>query len=797
MPKAKNLLKCGVDCILNQGCRHPRMDMEGDPKTATILFVGEAPGQDEDKLGIPFVGEAGKLLRSTLATHKITNFCITNSVRCRPPKNRDPSAKELQSCKQYLLDDIASMPHLDLIVPLGRIALQTLLKSKSISQMSGKTIIGADGRTYLPVYHPAYILYNRNELKVFEEHIGRIPQAMTGSLIDYSDMGKYDVITTLEAWDALVDSIIDKGYCVYDIETTDKTPFRDDIRVRCIGFSVAPRTASVLPLDAAIWTDSQWDKIYKDLSMILMSNRIGKVGHNVKFDNLFMEQLLGIPVHNTIWDTKHSQFLLNENESNELKDMSWKYSKLGGYEKLLLAEPQVAEKERLYPYCATDCDLTHRIYLLHNKELSKELHYLMTNLMLPAMDALVKLELKGIRIDETKLNDCEIAVDKMINTLDIDIHKEKSIQDFESANGLFNPNSYLQVGEVLFKYEGLKSISLTKKTKRPSTSSEVLEQLATQSNLCRLLSELSLYTSMKSKMIKGLREYAYKGRIHTIYLQARTVTGRTASKTPNMQNVTKGEKDMVGIRDVFIADPGYILVEFDFNQHELRCMAEEAGDGILAKAVIGGDVHASTAQSIFDIPNNSTVSVDQRRAAKCLNFGLIYGITEHGIVNQLKCSELTAKMYIDRFFQTYTKTKQWMDATAAFARENGYVKSRTGRIRHFPIWNELDDKSVREGINMPVQSLASDILLYGMIAVSRLLAKKKSYICLEIHDSIVCNIHKDEMDLIPMIQDILTTACLKHIRFILPLKVDVKIGQSWGTLKRCGTSEEQEEDRGR
>jgi len=127
MPKVKNSLICGTDCTLKQGCKHPCIGLEGNPSTAEILFVGEAPGENEDKMGLSFVGQAGKLLRDTLATHKVTNFCIVNSVRCRPPSNRTPSAKEIQACKPFLLKDIANRPNLKLIFPLGNISLASLL----------------------------------------------------------------------------------------------------------------------------------------------------------------------------------------------------------------------------------------------------------------------------------------------------------------------------------------------------------------------------------------------------------------------------------------------------------------------------------------------------------------------------------------------------------------------------------------------------------------------------------------------------------------------------------------------
>jgi DNA polymerase-1 len=289
---------------------------------------------------------------------------------------------------------------------------------------------------------------------------------------------------------------------------------------------------------------------------------------------------------------------------------------------------------------------------------------------------------------------------------------------------------------------------------------------------------------MKNKMIKELREYTTQSsRIHTGYLLAKAKTGRTSSHHPNMQNVTKGEKDVVGIRNVFIADPDCILAEFDYSMHELRCMAEEAEDEALAKALASGDVHRATTASLLGIAPEAVTSDQRRNIGKVFNFSVIYGVTVWGLMRHLKCDKLQAQMYLDKFFGTYYKTKQWMDKTASFISNNGYVRSRTGRYRRFPIWDTMDEKQAREGINMPIQSLASDILLYSLIGLDRFLADKKSYLCLEIHDSIICNIHKDEMAIVPDIKHIMLNYWRTYIPFRLPLEVDIKMGSSWGEME--------------
>jgi DNA polymerase-1 len=413
----------------------------------------------------------------------------------------------------------------------------------------------------------------------------------------------------------------------------------------------------------------------------------------------------------------------------------------------------------------------------------RDLYFLYTNLMIPVSDVLANMEQKGIRVDLSKLDECEKNVDTVLRDLDFKIGMESAVKDYEKATStIFNPQSHAQLREVLFKYEGLVSKKLTAKSRSPSTDMEVLEELSDQSHLCELLLDRSTYGSMKNKMIKELREYGALGRVHTYYLLAKAKTGRSSSVRPNLQNVTKGEKDVVGIRNVFVADPNYKLAEFDYNQHELRCMAEEAEDLALARASTTMDVHTATAATILGIPEAQVTSDQRRNIGKTFNFGLLYGMTVWGIMRRLKCDKLQAQMYLDKFFGTYYKTKQWMDNTAEFIRENGYVRSKTGRYRRLPIWDEMDEKQAREGINMPIQSLASDILLYSLIGLDRFLKDKKSYLCLEVHDSIIINLHREEMGLIPEIKHIMLNYWRTYIPFRLPLGVDVKVGENWGEM---------------
>jgi uracil-DNA glycosylase family 4 len=702
MPTKKELLQCKVDCTLCEGCQSPFMPPSGNVN-APLLFVGEGPGSDEDMAGIQFVGRAGQLLREALNKFGITDFAMDNVCACRPPDNRTPTRKEIDCCMPRLMNNIILMPNLRLVVPLGNIALQALTGQKSIMKLSGKLMPYSEGIQILPITHPSYYLRNQNEIKTFFDHIGRIPNALTGTLSMTSDLGNYIIIDDHLKWQELVEKIRYHKLFSYDVETNGLNPFVPDFKIKCIQFSTQPYEAYVLPIPHHLH-----DQVHIDLANLFMSKRIGKCGHNIKFDNLCLWTVYGWQVNSTVWDTSIVAHLLNENESHGLKDLAWRISKLGGYENKLSDRVDKVEGEELWIYGAIDVDLTERLRRIQVPEMAKDpdLDKLFHNLILPVNDVLTKMEKVGIRIDPVELDSCLERTDKYLNSLVKEIKGENAVQSFEEDTETeFNPNSHTQLREVLFKYEGLRPLKVTDKTKAPSTDRETLDTLAAESHLCNLLSEYSLYSAIKSKTLGELYNYkTVDNRIHTSFYLDSTATGRTSSRSPNMQNVPKGKKDVIQIRKVFIPDDDFLLVEADFNQHELRCIAEEAQDMVLLEA-LNGDVHRSTAAAVLGKKPEAVTKDERDKIGKVINFSLIYRVSAYGLSRGIGCEEDVAKQYIIRFFDRYSKTLEWMQKTEEFVRKNGYVKSRTGRYRRFPVWDELSPEAIRAAINMPIQCL--------------------------------------------------------------------------------------------
>lgn len=777
------------DCILWEKAKTNCTPTSGNI-LAPVLIVGEANGKDEDDCGVPFVGKSGRLIRDALKTTGCTDFAITNICRCRPPNNRPPTQDEADACAHYTYEDIVKMPNLKLVVAVGNVALRTLTGKQGITRVSGEEWAWThDSRPLklMPLMHPSYVLQSQSvELDRFFDHVSRIPRIVSGDLTTGSDFGEYIVIKTMDEWAVLATELRNCKVFAYDTETTGLVPWDEGSAIKCIQFSFDLRKAYILPLNS--WDhETEWPVVYGDLKDIFENKKIGKIGQNIKFDNLWMKVVQDIEVRGTVWDTKIAEYLLLGKGSTGLKDMAWRYSKMGGYEKRLSNSPEKLEGDsldELYRYGGIDADLTFRAYVQQVPRLRKQngVYHLFKTLLVPVSDVLMNMERQGIMVDVERVKkvniDCEVLVDKLQKKM----LQLPEVKEFERAEEKeFNPNSHKQVAYILYKICGLPVFKKTDKAQQPATDKEVLERYASRSKLCELLLDYSSYEQMHKTFLSELLAYERQGRIHTTLWLTETTTGRTSSKKPNMQNMPKGEKDILEIRKVFVADPGFLLCEPDMNQHELRVMAEMAHDDVMKEA-LKGDIHRATGATIFGI-HPEKVTEDQRREAKTVNFGIIYGLSKYGLSQQLGIEEAEAELWLFRFFEKYYMTKKYMEETSAFCKKYGYVEALSGRRRYFPSWEEFDEKKLKEAVNFPIQSLASDILLYGAIAVDHLLRGRKSFLVLEVHDSLLLNIHRSELGLIGEIRHAMTTYFKQFMPFDSPLKVDVKIGENWGEME--------------
>ena len=396
---------------------------------------------------------------------------------------------------------------------------------------------------------------------------------------------------------------------------------------------------------------------------------------------------------------------------------------------------------------------------------------------LPCLYALYEMEKNGIRVDGEALHQYGKKLRTRIEELTAEIHA--------MAGEEFNINSPKKLGEILFEKLGLKN---GKKTKTGySTSAEVLEKLKNAHPIIPKILEYRQLTKLNSTYAEGLTGYIRAdGRIHGKFHQTVTVTGRISSADPNLQNIPTRMPLGREIRKVFIPEEGSVFVDADYSQIELRVLAHMSGDAALIAAYQADeDIHAITASQVFDVPLDQVDST-LRRKAKAVNFGIVYGISSFGLGQDLDISRKEAEGYIEKYFATYGKVKEFLDRTVEDAKKNGYTVTMFGRRRPIP---ELASSNFmtrsfgeRAAMNAPVQGTAADIIKIAMVRVNRRLKEEhlQSKLVLQIHDELIIETKKEELEIV---QKILVEEMMHAADLTVPLLVDANVGDSWYDAK--------------
>ena len=437
-------------------------------------------------------------------------------------------------------------------------------------------------------------------------------------------------------------------------------------------------------------------------------------------------------------------------------------------------------------YAAEDADITYRLYKKFNKSLKVEkLVNIYENFEKPLIKILAFMEIEGIKIDSKFLKTLSTKFEKKIIKLEKDI--------FKISKKEFNIASPKQLGEII--YNDLKIANL-KKTKKGSfaTSASVLEDLAFKGHeFPQLVLDWRQISKLKNTYSDTLPEHLNNktNRIHTSFLLAATTTGRLASSDPNLQNIPIKTEDGRDIRKAFIADENKTLISADYNQVEMRILADLADVRELKKAFKNDiDIHSLTASQIFNV-DIKKVNSDQRRKAKAINFGIIYGISQYGLAKQINVSNHEAEEFLNAYFLKFPEIKIYMDSTIKFCRKSGYVNNIFGRRSHF---NAINDKNYnvrnfqeRAAINAPIQGSASEIMRLAMIRLNEKLSETKYKDCkilLQIHDELIFETPKKDVEKVCKLirQEMSSVSESEFHSFSTPLTVDVNVGDNWGVL---------------
>ncbi|AUT72669.1 DNA polymerase I [Paraburkholderia hospita] len=595
---------------------------------------------------------------------------------------------------------------------------------------------------------------------------------------------EYDTVQTWEQFDAWLDKINAADITSFDTETTSLDPMT--AQIVGISISVEAGKAAYIPLahrgpDAPVQLPR--DEVLAKLKPWLESADKKKVGQHLKYD----EQVLanyGIVMDGIEHDTLLQSYVLESHRPHDMDNLALrhlglktiKYEDVAGRGASQIGFDEVA-LDKAAEYAAEDADITLRLHQTLYPQVAAEaqLDHVYRDIEVPTSRVLRKMERNGVLIDAEKLR----VQSNEIATRLVELEK----QAYEFAGGEFNLGSPKQIGQIFFEKLELPVIKKTP-SGAPSTDEEVLQKLAEDYPLPKVLLEHRGLSKLKSTYTDKLPRMvnAATGRVHTNYAQAVAVTGRLASNDPNLQNIPVRTGEGRRIREAFIAPPGHKLVSADYSQIELRIMAHISGDEALLRAFKQGeDIHRATASEVFSV-TPLEVSNDQRRIAKVINFGLIYGMSSFGLASNLGITRDAAKLYIDRYFARYPGVAAYMENTRTSAKMKGYVETVFGRRLWLPEINGGNgprrQAAERAAINAPMQGTAADLIKMSMIAVQKWIEESGigTRMIMQVHDELILEVPDDELsDVRKRLPELMCgVAQLK-----VPLVADVGAGANW------------------
>jgi DNA polymerase-1 len=600
----------------------------------------------------------------------------------------------------------------------------------------------------------------------------------------------YHLITEANQIDEWIKAAEEIGEVAVDTETSSL----DCHQAELIGVSLCSNIgkACYIPIGHKSSKNISKDVVLKKLKPLLEDSSVKKIGQNIKFDFivLFKHGITMTSMEDTMLmsyvldagKNRHNMDILSEIHLGH-KTISFKEIVGTGKKEINFSEVEI---EKAKDYAAEDADITFRLYkkFIKNLKLEKMIN-IYENFEKPLIKILAFMEIEGIEVDSKFLKSLSSKFKKKIISL------EKEV--FKISGKDFNIASPKQLGEII--YNDLKIAGL-KKTKKGSfaTSASVLEDLAFKGNkFPKLILDWRQVSKLKNTYSDSLPEHINPNtkRVHTSFLLAATTTGRLASSDPNLQNIPIKSEDGKDIRKAFKAQKGHLLISADYNQIEMRILADLADVKELKKAFKNNeDIHSLTASQIFNI-DIKKIDQDQRRKAKAINFGIIYGISQYGLAKQINVSNYEAEEFLNAYFAKFPEIKIYMDNTIKFCRKSGYVNNIFGRKSHF---NGINDKNFnirnfqeRAAINAPIQGSASEIMRLAMIRLNKKLSDQiniKSKMLLQIHDELIFEVPKKDEKIITqlIINEMTSVVKSDYHSFSIPLTVDVNAGDNWGML---------------
>ncbi|EJN00893.1 DNA polymerase I [Herbaspirillum sp. YR522] len=605
-----------------------------------------------------------------------------------------------------------------------------------------------------------------------------------GGLFAAHVAAEYETVLTeaqLDAWIAIIDGA---SLTAFDTETTSL----DAMQAQLVGISLCCDTnrAAYIPL-AHDYQDAppqlSREHVLARLKPWFEDATKPKLGQNLKYDSHVLANY-GVSVEGIVHDTLLQSYVFESHRTHDMDSLAARhldrktvlYAEVCGKGASQIGFNQV-DIARATEYAAEDAEVTLALHqaMWPQIEADPKLHYIYQAIEVPTSVVLRKIERNGVLIDSERL--ATQSNDLGRRMLEIEQHA------YDLAGQPFNLNSPKQLGEILF---GKLALPVVKKTASgaPSTDEEVLQKLAEDYPLPKVLLDYRGLAKLKSTYTDKLPRMVnpHTGRVHTNYAQAVAVTGRLSSNEPNLQNIPIRTAEGRRIREAFIAPEGSVIVSADYSQIELRIMAHISGDEAMLKAFADGeDIHRATAAEIFGIAP-AQVESEQRRYAKVINFGLIYGMSAFGLAGNLGIERAAAQMYIEKYFQRFAGVKRYMDETRLQARALGYVETVFGRRLWLPEINSPNGPrrqgAERAAINAPMQGTAADLIKLAMIAVQGWLESSglATRMIMQVHDELVLEVPQQELELV---REKLPELMKNVAELKVPLLAEVGIGKNW------------------
>jgi DNA polymerase-1 len=590
----------------------------------------------------------------------------------------------------------------------------------------------------------------------------------------------YHLITQPEERKELLELLLKQSQVCFDTETTDIDALHADLVG--MSFSYKAREAFYVAIPADF---NEAKSIVEEFLPFFTSKSIEKIAHNIKYDLKVLNRY-GISVAAPTFDTMVAHYLINPESKQGMDFLAEFYLK---YQPISI-ETLIGKKgkgqgnmrdlkpEEISDYACEDADVTFQLKQLFEPEIQKEhLKELFYEMEMPLVEVLKDMEQEGIAIDVAGLKDYSKQMEITLAELEKNIKKEAGID--------FNVDSPKQLGDILFDVLKISSKAKKTKTGQYATSEDILQKHEKDHPIIPMILEYRQLRKLKSTYVDPLPTMTDRidGRIHTNYMQTVTATGRLSSNNPNLQNIPIRTDKGKEIRKAFIPrNEEFTLMAADYSQIELRIIAALSKDKNMIEAFSSGqDIHKATAAKVFSV-SLEEVTRDQRSAAKAVNFGIIYGQSAFGLAQNLNISRTEAKSIIDAYFEQYSTIKTYMDGAVSQARDKGYVETIMQRRRYLPDINSANAVvrgfAERNAVNAPIQGSAADIIKMAMVSVYRAMKQQplKSKMILQVHDELVFDVHKSEMNLM---EKLVEEAMENAVKLVVPMEVELQFGENW------------------